>query len=101
CLAAGTLENAGHFLTTAGVTINSGTPTAGAIDAPADPHVQLVGTYTPGSGALSSMSLPLGSVLAPGVVTLVHMAATPADLMWITGHLDGDPARGELSYLAG
>ena len=103
CLAAGTLENAGHYLTTAGVTINAGSAVPGPVaeDAPDDPHAQFVDDFAAGSGALQSISLPADSAFAPGVVTLLHDATTPTDLVWITGHLDGDPAHGDVSYLGG
>ena len=28
-------------------------------------------------------------------------SATPADLMYVSGHLDGDPNHGQLTYLGG
>jgi hypothetical protein len=47
------------------------------------------------------MTLAAGSTFKSGVQTLVHVIATPANVVLVTGFLDGDPTHGQITYLGG
>ncbi len=102
CLGVGTLENAGNYLSTAGVTVNAGQPpTPITLSYPDDPHAQFIGGFDPASGALGSFALGSGSQLVPGVRALLSSSTTSSDIVLATGFLDGNAGEGEITYLGG
>jgi uncharacterized repeat protein (TIGR01451 family) len=106
CQATATFENAGHFLTTAGIVDDnaSGTAPAPLVNRfPDDPLTQLDGAFTADTGAVDSMGLAAGSTFKPGVRTLVNQQGRPVTsrIIWLSGRLEGSNANGKVTYLAG
>ena len=103
CQATATFENAGHFLTTAGIVDDGGTPAPLTNRFPDDPLTQIDGTLQADAGAVDSIGLAAGSTFDPGVRTLVNLtgAATTTRIVWLSGRLDGNNANGSITYLAG
>nr|HEX4314048.1 hypothetical protein [Kofleriaceae bacterium] len=94
CLSTATLENAGHFVTTAGVTADSGSAAAPVSFATvADPHLQIDNTFTPSTGAVGALTLPAGSQLLPDARVLVTSAT--GSIVVATG------LSGRLTFLGG
>jgi hypothetical protein len=101
CLAVSTLENAGNFLTTKGIVGTTGTAAQPVSPSDTDdPHAQFVGAFAPVGGALGFWALGSGSKYAAGVHALLASSVLNETVM-VYGSLDGNPAEGELSYLAG
>ncbi|MBX7100183.1 MAG: DUF11 domain-containing protein, partial [Myxococcaceae bacterium] len=107
CAAASTFENDanGHFLTTAGIADDTpllGGPPTPVNRKPDDPLDQYNGTLTIDTGTLQSLGLANGSAMRSGVTTLLNQGANlSARVAWLTGNLDGNAARGEITYLVG
>jgi len=107
CQATATFENAGHFLTTAGIrddNPNGNNPPAPLVNRfPDDPLTQLDGAFNADTGAVDSIGLAAGSTFAPGVRTLVNQQnrAITSRIIWLSGRLDGNNADGKVTYLAG
>jgi MYXO-CTERM domain-containing protein/uncharacterized repeat protein (TIGR01451 family) len=118
CTAVTAFENDtnGRFLTTQGVrqetdtscvlvicsTDNRSPPNPPVNRAPSSEFNQWDGTLTVDTGALQSMGLAAGSTLRPGVEVMLAGAATGNERMaYVRGSLDGNAARGQVSYLVG
>ncbi|HEU4733664.1 MAG TPA: OmpA family protein [Kofleriaceae bacterium] len=103
CQATATFENLGHFVTTAGIVDDGGAPGPLVNRIPDDPLTQTDGGLAADTGAVDSMGLATGSQFLPGVRTLVNRAQSPLEsrIVWLSGRLDGDPASGKVTYLAG
>ncbi|HET7505419.1 MAG TPA: OmpA family protein [Kofleriaceae bacterium] len=103
CQATATFENLGHFVTTAGILDDGGTPTPLSNRVPDDPLTQIDGALVADAGMVDSIGLQAGSQFLPGVQTLVNRTPSPPDsrIVWLSGRLDGDAASGRVTYLAG
>ena len=103
CQATVTFENAGHYLTTAGLADDGATPAPLTNRFPDDPLTQTDGALVADTGAVDSIGLAAGSTFAPGVRTLVNLstAAVTSRIVWLSGRLDGNAAQGKVTYLAG
>ncbi len=103
CQATATFENTGHFLTTAGIVDDGGTPTPLTNQFPDDPLTQIDGTLQADAGAVDSIGLATGSTFVPGVRTLVNQQGQPltSRIVWLSGQLDGNSGNGKITYLAG
>jgi outer membrane protein OmpA-like peptidoglycan-associated protein len=110
CQATETLENAGHFLTTAGIVddnnddpLGDNPPAPLANRLPDDPIMQTDGMLQADKGAVDSIGLAAGSILDPGVRILVNQQSLPVttQMIALTGQMDGDPNNGKVTYLAG
>ncbi len=102
CHATEAFEDQGHYLTTNGID-NSGTANPVENLAPDDPFNQFSGTITSVGGSVASIVLANGSTLKSNVKTLLHQngSAPGIDILWMSGTLDGDPAKGRITYLGG
>jgi uncharacterized repeat protein (TIGR01451 family) len=105
CHATTAFENAlnGHFLTTTGL-VNDGTsPSPLTSHHPDSPFAQYDGAFIGVGGSVASMGLLPGSALHSTDTTLINLSGAPLDarIVWMTGFLDGNPAKGKVSYLAG
>ena len=105
CHATTAFENAlnGRFLTTNGLIKDGNTPSPLTNRIPDSPFAQYDGNITAVGGSVNSMGLPPGSAFYATDTTLLNLssAATSARIMWLTGFLDGNVAKGKISYLAG
>ncbi|HKO94865.1 MAG TPA: DUF11 domain-containing protein, partial [Polyangiaceae bacterium] len=105
CHATTAFENAlnGHFLTTTGLIDDGGAPFPVTNRHPDSSFAQYDGGFFAVGGSVPSMGLPPGSRLHSTDTTLINLSGAPLDsrIVWMTGFLDGDPARGKVSYLAG
>jgi uncharacterized repeat protein (TIGR01451 family) len=104
CHATTTFENSlnGRFLTTNGLAAEAtGTPLTNRH--PDSTFAQYDGTFTGVGGSVPAMGLPAGSAFYATDTVLVNVAsAAPSSrIVWMTGFLDGDPAKGKVSYLGG
>jgi len=106
CQATATFENAGHFLTSAGIVDDNpaGNPPTPLVNRfPDDPLTQLDGAFNADGGAIDSIGLAAGSTFVPGVRTLVNQMNQPTTsrIIWLSGRLGGNNANGKVTYLAG
>ena len=105
CHATTAFENAlnGHFLTTTGLIDDGSAPNPLTNRHPDSPFAQYDGNLFAVRGSVDSMGLPAGSALHSTDTTLINLASSPLDsrILWMTGFLDGNPAKGKVSYLAG
>jgi len=107
CQATVTFENAGHYLTTAGIVddnpAGNNPPTPLVNLFPDDPLNQLDGAFNADTGAVDSIGLAAGSTFAPGVHALINQQGQPVTsrMIWLTGRLDGSNANGKVTYLSG
>jgi uncharacterized repeat protein (TIGR01451 family) len=107
CQATTTFENAGHFLTTAGIVddnpAGNNPPTPLTNRFPDDPLTQTDGAFNADAGAVDAIGLANGSIFAPGVRTLVNEQGQPASsrIIWLSGRLGGVAGNGRVTYLAG
>jgi hypothetical protein len=105
CEAAATFENNanGRFITTTGIIddgVRAGTPINRF---PTDPLNQYNGTLLTDTGSLDSIGLPGGGAFRANTRTLINEngVATTGRITWVSGFLDGNAARGKVTYLAG
>ncbi|HEX2686367.1 MAG TPA: Ig-like domain-containing protein, partial [Kofleriaceae bacterium] len=70
---------------------------------PDDPLTQTDGAFNADTGQVDSIGLAPGSSFAPGVRALVNEQGQPLTrrIIWLSGRLDGNPASGKITYLAG
>lgn len=105
CHATTAFENAlnGHFLTTTGLIDDGGAPILLTNRHADSPFAQYDGGFVAVGGSVDSMGLPPGSALHSTDTTLINLASAPLDsrIVWMTGFLDGNTAKGKVSYLAG
>lgn len=110
CLAITAFENeaagggnpGGFFLTTQGLTGVGGPPNPLTVRFPSDPLVQIDGAIAGDTGSIESFSLTQGAFRA-GVRTLINESDEPTtdEILLLDGRLDGNPANGRITYLAG
>ncbi|MDB4934600.1 MAG: uncharacterized protein JWP87_1572 [Labilithrix sp.] len=104
CHATTTFENAanGRFLTTNGL-VSEARPSPLTNRHPDSPFAQYDGTFTSVGGSVPAMGVPAGSALHATDTTLVNLSTAPVSsrIVWMTGFLDGNPAKGKVSYLGG
>jgi uncharacterized repeat protein (TIGR01451 family) len=92
----------GRYITTNGITDDGATLTTPVNRSPDDLLNQYAGTLTPDGGSVDSIGLAANSAFRANTRTLINQGATlTARILWMTGFLDGDPAKGKLTYLAG
>lgn len=105
CHATTAFENAlnGHFLTTAGLINDGSTPSPLTNRHPDSPFAQYDADFVAVGGSVPSMGVPPGSVLRSTDTTLINLssASLSSRIVWMTGYLDGNSAKGKVSYLAG
>ncbi len=108
CEAARVFENAvgGQYLTYAGLDDDGAATSSPAIRVPSSTLAQLDGTFVVDTGSVDSMhAIASGgpSDYKPGVTTLINDSASTLTqrITMMTGRLDGDPANGRVTYLAG
>ncbi len=96
------LSTAGPFLTTGGLA-KANKP--GSVDYlnSARPFAQADGTFGTKGGSMPAFALKTGSAYHSTIAVMVKKAgaAVGATDVWITDHLDGNPANGKISYLGG
>jgi uncharacterized repeat protein (TIGR01451 family) len=92
----------GAFLATAGMLADSKVVTV-TNRVPDSTFTQYDGTFTPVGGSVPSMKLPAGSTLYAADSVLINETGQPATsrMVWLTGFLDGNVAKGKVSYLGG
>jgi uncharacterized repeat protein (TIGR01451 family)/MYXO-CTERM domain-containing protein len=105
CFAVEVFENSasGKLITTAGLRDDGDAPTQVAVRVPDDPLSQLDGSLVVDTGTTDSIGLAPGSAFRPNTRVLINAAAYPENqrMVWISGYLDGNPAKGRVTYLAG
>lgn len=105
CEAITTFENDlnGRFLTDVGLADDGAAITPINLRQPDTLFTQYDGTLQSDNGAVDSFGLAAGSTLHTNSSILIDRAGSPITtrMMWLTGFVDGDPAKGKVSYLGG
>jgi uncharacterized repeat protein (TIGR01451 family) len=111
CAAATSFENTapagdnpgGRFLTTNGLASVGAAPDPLTNRTPTAPIAQYDGALEADTGTTDTMTLAAMSAFRTGVQTLINEGDEPLtdEILFLTGNLDGNPARGKVTYLAG
>ncbi|HYD50207.1 MAG TPA: hypothetical protein VEB21_17750 [Terriglobales bacterium] len=105
CESIDTFENTtgGFLLTSAGVDDDGNPPAPMALQAPAHPLAQMDSAFQGDVGTIDSLGILAGSIAHTGVATLINQqgATLRSRISLLHGRLDGDAAKGQVTYLAG
>ncbi|MGC8762371.1 MAG: hypothetical protein ACP5VN_01855, partial [Acidobacteriota bacterium] len=96
------LSTAGPFLTTGGLVTASKPGSVDYLNS-ARPFAQAHGTFGTQGGSMPAFALKSGSAYHSTIAVMVKKAGAAVGTtdVWITDHLDGNPANGKISYLGG
>jgi len=96
------LSTAGPFLTTQGL-VKANKPASVDYLNSARPFAQAHGTFGTQGGSMPAFALKTGSAYYSTIAVMVKKAGAAVGTtdVWITDHLDGNPANGKISYLGG
>jgi len=103
CASIPTFENTLNLLTTNGIATAGGVPSPLARRVSDAPLAQYDGRFFADTGATQTLALRSGSALKPGARVLVNDAdlATDRGIVLASGPVNGDIARGRVTYLTG
>jgi hypothetical protein len=97
-------DSHGRFLTSGGVVDDGYTPWTTSIWQPGDPLAQYHGSFRGSPDWIDSIGLASGSTFRPTTRRLIGQSQAvdaTSRLLLLSGPLDGDPANGRATYLAG
>ncbi|MFZ5470318.1 MAG: Ig-like domain-containing protein, partial [Myxococcota bacterium] len=93
----------GRFLTTLGITDDGGRPNPLTNLTPDNTFAQYDGPLSSAGGSIAALAVTGGSQYHANSTVLINQTGQPITrkAMWLTGHLDGNTAKGKVSYLTG
>ncbi len=93
----------GHFLTDAGIVNDGASANPDQTLVPDSLFAQFDSDLVVDTGSINAMGLAPSSGLfaTSSVLMAVQGAPLGTRMIWLTGNIDGDPAKGKISYLAG